>query len=261
MTNEAQTMTQTDVTLADLYRYLAEERKALAESAKVWAKEMAEERNAREESAKVWERQMAEERNAREESVKEWERQMAEERKIREEERKANEESAKVRAKEREKAWAKQEALNKELNKKFSDLGITMGDVTEYTFNPDIVMQQFNELGYKLKGSARNYKIKDTNRQIIAEIDIFLQNGDSVIFIEIKTKLQEKHIDEHIERIKNVQQSNIFKGKKIIGAVAGAVIPDNVKAYALKQGLYVIEQTGDTIRIETQDNKFKPKQW
>jgi hypothetical protein len=54
---------------------------------------------------------------------------------------------------------------------------------------------------------------------------------------------------------------NTFHDKKIIGAVAGAVIPGNVKAYALKHGLYVIEQTGDTIRIETQDNKFKPKQW
>ena len=250
MTNEAQTMTQTDVTLADLYRYLAEDRKAIAESAKVWEKEMAEERKAREESVKEWERQMAEERKIREE-----------ERKAREEERKANEESAKVRAKEREKAWAEQKALNKELNKKFSDLGITMGDVTEYTFNPDIVMQQFNELDYKLGVSARNYKIKDANKQIIAEIDIFLQNGDSVIFVEIKTKLQEKHIDEHVELIKNVRQRNIFQGKKIIGAAAGAVIPDNVKAYALKQGIYVIEQTGDTIRIETQDNKFKPQKW
>jgi Holliday junction resolvase-like predicted endonuclease len=180
MTNEAQTMTQTDVTLADLYRYLAEERKA------------------REEYAKA-----------------------------------------------REKAWEKQMA---ELNKKFSDLGITMGDVTEYTFNPDIVMQHFNELGYKLGVSARNYKIKDAKKQTIAEIDIFLQNGDSVIFVEIKTKLQEKHIDEHIERIQNVRQRDIFAGKKIIGAVAGAVIPDNVKVYALKQGL--IDQMLDQVDLK-----------
>jgi hypothetical protein len=39
MIDEAQTMTQTDVTLADLYRYLAEDRKACEESAKAREKE------------------------------------------------------------------------------------------------------------------------------------------------------------------------------------------------------------------------------
>jgi hypothetical protein len=43
-----------------------------------------------------------------------------------------------------------------------------------------------------------------------------------------------------------------------LGAVAGAIVSDNVKAYALKKGLYVIEQTGETIKIETLGNTFTP---
>ncbi|GHV84231.1 hypothetical protein AGMMS50212_15710 [Spirochaetia bacterium] len=56
-------------------------------------------------------------------------------------------------------------------------------------------------------------------------------------------------------------QTRFFTEKKIIGAIADSVITESVKNYALNQGIYVIEQTGETIKIETQNNKFKPKKW
>jgi hypothetical protein len=37
--------------------------------------------------------------------------------------------------------------------------------------------------------------------------------------------------------------------RKLYGGIAGAIIPDNVRDYALKQGLYVIEQSGDTVNV------------
>jgi hypothetical protein len=48
--------------------------------------------------------------------------------------------------------------------------------------------------------------------------------------------------------------------RKFLGAVAGAVVADNVREYALKKGFYVIRQSGDTVTIENPAG-FKPKTW
>jgi hypothetical protein len=39
--------------------------------------------------------------------------------------------------------------------------------------------------------------------------------------------------------------------RKFRGALAGAIVTKEVKDYALKTGFYVIEQTGDTVKIAT----------
>jgi hypothetical protein len=186
---------------------------------------------------------------------------LEEDRKAREQERKVREQERKVYEEELKKLQQETEKSRQELDRKLSKLGDRMGDVTEHSFNPEVVLEKFVELGYELEHSARDYVVRDEHHKTIAEIDIFLQNGDDIILVEIKTKLLERHIDEHIERIKAVQTIEKFRKNKFIGAVAGAVISESVKNYALKQGLYVIEQTGETIRIETQDNKFVPRRW
>jgi hypothetical protein len=48
--------------------------------------------------------------------------------------------------------------------------------------------------------------------------------------------------------------------RKLMGAVAGAVISEGVKPYALKNGFYVIEQAGDTVKIDVPED-FKPRKW
>jgi hypothetical protein len=49
-------------------------------------------------------------------------------------------------------------------------------------------------------------------------------------------------------------------GRKFLGAVAGAIVAENVKEYALRKGFYVIRQSGDTVTIEN-PNAFKPREW
>jgi hypothetical protein len=42
--------------------------------------------------------------------------------------------------------------------------------------------------------------------------------------------------------------------------VAGAIVASKVRGYALKAGLYVIVQTGDTVKIDVPDG-FVPRRW
>jgi hypothetical protein len=48
--------------------------------------------------------------------------------------------------------------------------------------------------------------------------------------------------------------------RKFLGAIAGAILPKEVCNYTLKKGFYVIEQTGDTVKIDVPDG-FKPREW
>jgi hypothetical protein len=48
--------------------------------------------------------------------------------------------------------------------------------------------------------------------------------------------------------------------RKLVGAVAGAVAAGEVKAFAVKNGCFVLEQSGDTIRINVPED-FKPREW
>jgi hypothetical protein len=47
--------------------------------------------------------------------------------------------------------------------------------------------------------------------------------------------------------------------RKLYGAVAAAIIPGNVRDFALTQGFYVIEQSGDSVAITKPEGS--PRAW
>jgi hypothetical protein len=49
-------------------------------------------------------------------------------------------------------------------------------------------------------------------------------------------------------------------GRRHIGAIAGAIMNEQVKRCAIKSGFYVIEQSGDTVKIDAPEG-FKPREW
>jgi hypothetical protein len=48
--------------------------------------------------------------------------------------------------------------------------------------------------------------------------------------------------------------------RKLLGAAAGAIVRKNVRDYAENAGFYVIEQSGDTVKIEVSAG-FRPRIW
>jgi hypothetical protein len=69
-------------------------------------------------------------------------------------------------------------------------------------------------------------------------------------------------VPEHIERLEKLRKHWNKRGETRIlrGAIAGAIFPESVKRAALKAGLYVIVQSGDTMKIEV-PNGFVPREW
>ncbi|MDR1021353.1 MAG: hypothetical protein LBL73_11390 [Synergistaceae bacterium] len=128
--------------------------------------------------------------------------------------------------------------------------------------NPNIV-EKFNALGFHFDDiSGLRRVIEDENRQKIAEFDILLENGESIIGVEVKSKPTCDDVGDHVQRLDILRLNKDKKGdkRKIYGALAGAIMPDAVRTAALKEGLYVITQTGDTVKIDVQEG-FTPKAW
>jgi hypothetical protein len=105
-------------------------------------------------------------------------------------------------------------------------------------------------------------EFKDSNDITLTEVDVWLENGDSVIAVEIKSKLMKKDVDAHLERMNILKDYGNEHGdkRKLLGAVAGGIVRKDAQDYAVKHGFYVIEQSGDTVKIEMPKG-FKPKTW
>jgi hypothetical protein len=149
----------------------------------------------------------------------------------------------------------------KETSRVVGNLGNKFGKLAEYLVEPNL-RKKFNALGYQFTKTSRNIEILDSDKKTSTEIDILFENGDSVIVVEVKSDLTEEHVKRHIGRMEKLRRYwDEHKDKrKLIGAVAGAIMAGQVKAYALNTGFYVAVQSGDTVKIEIPEG-FTPRIW
>ena len=152
--------------------------------------------------------------------------------------------------------------IMKETNKKIGRLGNSLGDIIEYQVMP-CALEKFRKHGFIFTKAYPHAFIKDEKNNIVTEVDITLENGDKVMLIDVKVKLKSDDIDEHIERIKKVKTHAGLRGDKrlLLGAVAGMVISDSERNYAMKNGLYVIEPSGESFTIAAPKGNYTPREW
>ena len=150
--------------------------------------------------------------------------------------------------------------LIRQNQKMMSDLGRKFGKIIEHMFIPNL-KEKFNALGYEFGKASSNVLIGNKEHNIYTEIDVLLENGDCALAVEVKTQANISDIQEHVERMEKLRRYfDLHRDKrKLYGAMAAAVIPDNVHDYALKAGFYIIRQSGDNVSIE--EPQGKPKAW
>ena len=151
---------------------------------------------------------------------------------------------------------------DRRLGKQFGDLGNRFGEVIEHLLSPGL-QEKFLAFGYKFDQVHRDSKIKNiVTKQTIAEIDVLFTDGKYDMAVEVKTKPGMEDVDGHVARVKKIRAYYDSKGRdrKILGAVAGAVFPKNVRDYAVKNGFFAVCQSGDTVSINVPEG-FKPREW
>jgi hypothetical protein len=152
-----------------------------------------------------------------------------------------------------------------EFNEKLGNYINLFGDFTEYMMAPKL-REKFKDIGIFFPKTSRNVRVEDENKNIILETDVMLENGDKAMMVEIKTKLTVERINKHIERLEKMRKhadthgdSGLKSRRAFLGAVAGVVIDDETRKYALDQGLYLIEPAGEELNITPPNGK--PKEW
>jgi len=149
----------------------------------------------------------------------------------------------------------------KETGRQIGRLGNRVGELVEHLIMPNI-LDKFGALGYEFDYAGPNVKIRDASKKTAAEIDVLLTDGLHVLAIEVKTDLSTEDVATHIERLGKLRAYFDSKGnaRKILGAVAGAIVRDDVGEYAIRRGLFVIRQSGDTVFIDIPEG-FTPREW
>ena len=162
---------------------------------------------------------------------------------------------------EADKRWAEADKRWEATRKKIDSLGDRLGEIIEDMVRGGIV-DKFRALGYDVTQSSQNVEFGLAGATS-GEVDLFLENGDIAILIEVKTTLTVKKIRKHIKRLETYRQYADAKGDKrrFIGAVAGAVFKNEAKPFAIENGLFVIAQSGKAFEIVALPEGFKAKEW
>jgi len=149
------------------------------------------------------------------------------------------------------------------IDKIIGDLTNRFGEIAEHLVVPGIA-KRFNELGYHfgqvLPGGSR---ILGEDGKIKTEIDIILENDESVIAVEVKIKPKVSDVEHHIRRLeifREYRNKRHRDERKIMGAIAGAIFGKQEKTAVIEAGMYVIEQSGDTMKIDMPEG-FIPREW
>jgi hypothetical protein len=148
-----------------------------------------------------------------------------------------------------------------DLGSRFGDLGNRFGELAEHLVAPSI-HEKFNELGFNFEQTSQEIEIRDASNRSVTEVDIMLEDSNTVMAVEIKAKPLEKDVDSHVNRMKILRNRADLRHdhRKYMGAIAGAIMKETVRNYAHEAGFYVIEQSGDTVKISIPEG-FTPKTW
>lgn len=146
----------------------------------------------------------------------------------------------------------------KEVTTSIGKLGNRLGDFIEDAVRPAAV-RLFRECGIDVHEVHGNVQAKRDNEGI--EVDLLVVNDTDVVAIECKSNLSVDDVQDHLEQLDKLKRLlPTYADKRVMGAVAAMVIPDNVALYAYRKGLYVIGQSGDHLEVRNNES-FRPKVW
>ncbi|MDR3197870.1 MAG: hypothetical protein LBU34_08395 [Planctomycetaceae bacterium] len=150
----------------------------------------------------------------------------------------------------------------KKSDKKIGELSHRIGDIIEAMVEGNIV-QKFNDLNYPFSRYARYVEFFNKDIDVCGEIDFLLENDHIALLVEVKTHLLIQDVKDHIKRLEKYRRYLDASGKKyqLFAAAAGGVISQNVRDYVLKQGLFLLVQSGESFQLIKPPKEIQLRTW
>ena len=144
------------------------------------------------------------------------------------------------------------------VSQQIGELGNRLGEFVEWQVRPAVV-RLFQERGIDVHEFHPGISVKRDNEGL--EIDLLVVNDTDAILVEVKSKLTQRDVDEHLQRLAKFKRlMPRFRDVKALGAVAAMIVPNEVASYACRQGLFVLVQSGENVII-LNDAEFTPRVW
>ncbi|ACK65795.1 conserved hypothetical protein [Rippkaea orientalis PCC 8801] len=149
-----------------------------------------------------------------------------------------------------------------QVNQQLSKLDNPLWNFIKWELRP-VVADLFLKRGINLYEISTEVSVKRAKKRAkrSLEIDLFVAGDTEAILIEVKSKLTQRDVDKHLERLAKFKQfMPRYQDMNALGSVAGMIVPDEVANYAYHRGLFVLAQSGDSVII-LNDTNFKPQVW
>lgn len=154
--------------------------------------------------------------------------------------------------------FAKTERIAAQANEAVNNLTSRWGRFVENLVAP-AALRLFQERGILVNRVYQRMKAPRGRKNL--EIDVFAVNHEEAVVIEVKSRLTQEHVRKLLETLEDFK--TVFReyvNHRIYGAIAAIEIDGDVDTYAENQGLFILEQSGDSVHISTADN-FTPRTW
>ena len=150
------------------------------------------------------------------------------------------------------------EAEFQRMARKVGDVSDRIGEFAESILIPG-VRRVLAERGIQVHGVSRRAEREFDGKA--TEFDAVFVNVRYVVAVEVKSRLKSQDVADHLARMADFRgYFPEYRDRIALGAVAGMVIDDDAGRFAYREGLFVLDPGGGTIRIRN-DDKFRPKEW
>ena len=144
--------------------------------------------------------------------------------------------------------------------------GNRIGDLTEKVLVPGIrqVMKRHGHDFTRMCPNEEFYSRGGTSGRTLTEVDLFLENPEEAMAVEVKTRMCDTHVTQHMERLTLLREyENVLglKGRPLYGAMAGLVIDEKARELALENGLYIVEVVENTKHVNVVEPPAGVRGW
>jgi hypothetical protein len=140
-------------------------------------------------------------------------------------------------------------------------LNRSLGELIE-TLMAGRLWEKFPE--YNLARAYQRVPIFDKDNVAKTDVDILLIDSEWAMAVEVKREAHEDDIDHHLRRmdlIKKYPPTEVLGKKKLLGAIAGALVPPDVREKAQSAGFFVLEMNGEHVSRVESPKGFKARVW
>jgi hypothetical protein len=149
------------------------------------------------------------------------------------------------------------------LSRNIGDVNNRFGEIIELVVLPGLLEEMNTQCGHKFDNVSPRKRFTDSGREY-AEIDLFLENGESVMAVEAKARFTLGMAHEFIRQVESLREHEAkagVVGKTIYAAIAGIGIDAAVRAFASENGLYLVDVDNSNCKVSIEPPKGTVKKW